>query len=203
MTRARLKDQVENFKQEEIIRVAGDLFYHKGFTKTSVDDIATALSIGKPMIYTYFSSKVDLLAAVCNRVTALAADLAMYSSQTEGTATEKLEKILHDLCLRTIEGRTYLAVLFREVKHLPPYGLEQLSQNDQAFRAIIVQLLEEGKRNGEFSYSTDEKVMAHAISGMTTWIHTWFRESGPLSPEQVAAQMIDMVWKMVGRETAL
>lgn len=48
-----LKEQVEDLKQEEIIRVAGELFYKNGFTKTSMDDIAAALSIGKPMIYSY------------------------------------------------------------------------------------------------------------------------------------------------------
>lgn len=199
MVRSRLKDQVENLKQEEIIRMASDLFFKKGFTKTSVDDIASALSIGKPMIYSYFPSKVDLLAAVCNRTTALAADLANFSLKEKSTPTQKLERILHDLCLRIIEGRLHLTVLFREVKHMAPSALEQLEKNDRAFRAIVVQLLKEGKDNGEFHYTTDERIMAHAISGMTTWIHTWYREDGPLSPEQVAQQMIHLVWQMVGK----
>src|SRR5690606_38233986 len=84
----------------------------------------------------------------------------------------------------------------------PAYAMDQLNENDQAFRAIVVRLLEQGKQQGEFEYSTDERVMAHAISGMTTWIHTWYRETGAMSPEGVAQQMVAMVWQMVGSKQA-
>lgn len=195
-----LKEQVTDLKQEEIIRVAGELFYKHGFTKTSMDDIAAALSIGKPMIYSYFSSKTKLLAAVCNRTTTLVADLAACSLKSKGTATERLEGIVHDLCLSVIEGRLYLTVLLREVKNLPDYAMEQIKASDHALRAIVVQLLQEGKRDGEFDYSADERVIALAISGMTTWIHTWFRDDGLMTPEQVAQQMLQIVWKIVGKK---
>lgn len=199
MTRG-LKEKVEDFKQEEIIRVASDLFYKNGFNKTSLDEIASALSIGKPMIYSYFPSKINLLASVCNRTTGLIADLATDALKSEGTAGERLESIVYDLCLRVIEGRFHLTVLLREVKNLPDYAKEQINLNDKAFRAIVVQLLQEGKQKGEFDFSADERMIALAISGMTTWIHTWFRDGDQMTAEQVAQQMIEIVWQMVGKK---
>lgn len=194
----RLREKLDDLKREEIIGTAGSLFYEQGYSRTSMDDIATRLGIGKPMIYTYFSSKADLLAAVCNRTTALVADLATFALQAEGSATDRLQSIIHQLCLKVIEGRHLLTVLFREVKHLPDYAVEELSKNEHTFRSVIIQLLKEGKANGEFHYQNDERVIAHAISGMTTWIHTWFRADGPLDANHIAHDMTDSALAMVG-----
>ncbi len=194
----RLRDKLDDLKKEEIVRTAGLLFYENGYSRTSMDDIATRLGIGKPMIYTYFSSKADLLAAVCNRTTALVADLATFALQAEGSAADRLRSIIHELCLKVIEGRHLLTVLFREVKHLPSYALQELAHNEHTFRRVIVQLLQEGKAKGEFHYHNDERVIAHAISGMTTWIHTWYRADGPLEPELIAENMTAGALAMVG-----
>jgi len=198
----RLRDKLYDLKQEEIIKTAGALFYEQGYSRTSMDDIATRLGIGKPMIYTHFSSKADLLAAVCNRTTALVADLSTFALQAEGTATHRLQSIIHQLCLKVIEGRCLLTVLFREVKHLPDYAVEQLSENENVFRRVIIQLLQEGRGSGEFHYRGDERIIAHAISGMTTWIHTWYQEDGPLSADDIARNMTTNVFAMVGAEGA-
>ena len=193
----RLREKLDDLKQEEIIGMAGTLFYERGYTRTSMDDIASALGIGKPMIYGYFGSKTELLAAVCNRTTALVVDLASFALQAEGTAQHRLTSIIRQLCHKVIEGRRLLTVLFREVKHLPDYALTELAENEQRFRRVIIQLLQEGKATGEFHYQADERVIAHAISGMTTWIHTWYSNEGPLSPGEIAQDMIENVLSMV------
>lgn len=192
-----LQDKIHDLKQEEIIKTAGDLFYRQGYTKTSMEQIATALAIGKPLIYSYFPGKADLLSAVCNRTTLLVANLAKYALRTQGSPTQKLRSITHELCLKVIKGQHYLAVLFREEKHLPDYARAELEENEQAFRNVVLELLEEGKRTGEFSFTADAKVLAHAISGMTTWIHTWYRANGPLTPEDIAQHMTQIVLTMV------
>jgi AcrR family transcriptional regulator len=60
---AQLRDRLVEVKREEIMRVAGELFFAKGFTQTSMEEIATRLSIGKPQIYACFPSKTALMKA--------------------------------------------------------------------------------------------------------------------------------------------
>ena len=53
----------EEFRRK-IIVTAGQIFSHYGFKKTTMDEIATALKIGKSSIYYYFDSKEDIFEAV-------------------------------------------------------------------------------------------------------------------------------------------
>ena len=197
-----MKEKLDALKREEIVRVAGDLFYRNGFNKTSMDQIATALSVGKPFIYSQFPSKIDLLAEVCNRTAGLAADVAKLASEGEGTALKKLEQLAYQLALKVIEGRLNLGVRFREEKHLPPYALKQLSRSYHAFNNAISRLLAEGIAAGEFHNHADAVVVAHAISGMTTWLYTWYRDTGPLSAEQIASQMSALITNMIEKHSS-
>ena len=47
-------------RQEEIVRAASKRFSRHGFGKTTLDEIARDVRIGKPTIYHYFKSKEDL-----------------------------------------------------------------------------------------------------------------------------------------------
>jgi AcrR family transcriptional regulator len=53
----------EEFRKKIII-TAGQIFSHYGFKKTTMDEIARALKIGKSSIYYYFQSKEDIFEAV-------------------------------------------------------------------------------------------------------------------------------------------
>jgi hypothetical protein len=143
---ANLGDKVLKLKREEIIRVAGELFYSRGFTEASLDDITSRLAIGKPQIY------------------------------------------------------TSMAVLFREVKHLPPDAVAELAGNFHSFNRCLGDLLKEGAATGEFSIS-DASVLTLAIGGMTTWIYSWYRPDGQRTPEEISDQMASLALKMVGAKS--
>jgi AcrR family transcriptional regulator len=53
----------EEFRKK-VIGSAGEIFSHYGFKKTTMDEIAKALNIGKSSIYYYFDSKEDIFEAV-------------------------------------------------------------------------------------------------------------------------------------------
>lgn len=194
-----LKDQIADWKREQIVRVAGELFYSNGYSRTSMDDIAAALAIGKPMIYSYFPSKIALLAAVCNETSHLVASIAETVTNAEAQSpAQQMRTIIYQASLRIVKGSKPLAVLFREVKLLPPSSMVQLKRSDTKFREVMVDILRKGKAAGEFHYEADERVIAQSISGMVTWLFTWYRDSGPLSAEEVADHMAVAVLQMAG-----
>lgn len=53
----------EEFRKKVII-TAGQIFSHYGFRKTTMDEIAKALKMGKSSIYYYFQSKEEIFEAV-------------------------------------------------------------------------------------------------------------------------------------------
>lgn len=194
---APLRDRLLEVKREEILRVAGELFFTKGFIQTSVEEIAARLGIGKPQIYACYPSKTTLLAEVCNRTTMLAANVAAEAARSEGTPTDRVAHVIRELTRRVIEGRMNLAVLFRETKHLPQEAIDDLAHNFHLFNRSFESLLQEGVAAGEFEVR-EPAVVTHAVSGMATWIYSWYSPDGPLTGEQVSEEMVRLALQMVG-----
>lgn len=90
----------------------------------------------------------------------------------------------------------YLAVYFREEMHLPKSAFRELSRNCERFDTALSKLLQEGVDNGSFHLS-NVSVATQAITGLTTWIYNWYRPTGPLTPDQLATEMVKLIDAMV------
>lgn len=192
-----LKEEMFEFKKGRVLDVASELFFTKGYTRTTLDDIATHLSVTKPFIYQFYANKAELLVEVCLRTTALAAERARIALDDKDTPTDRLRQFVGNLAHEVIVGRMYLAVYFREEKHLPPEAQLKLQDHHRRFNRALRTLLEEGKAKGEFSFD-DSVVAMQAITGMSTWIFTWYRPEGRLSEKAVADQLARLALAAVG-----
>ena len=54
-------------REQQMLDAAVTVFAEKGFRETSMDAIAAAANISKPMLYLYYGSKDELFAACVNR----------------------------------------------------------------------------------------------------------------------------------------
>jgi len=189
-------DRAPDPMHTRILDVASELFYELGYRGTSVDAIADRLAVAKPVIYTHFKGKADILAGVCGRTTAFAAGAAEAHARQTGPATPRLAAMVRELTLRVIEGRVYLAVYFREEMHLPADAYRKLSSNRRRFDRALSSLLQQGVDAGEFVIA-HVSVTTQAITGMTTWLFNWYRPDGPLTPAQMADDMARLALTMV------
>ena len=192
-----IKDDLIEFRRAKILDAASELFFENGYTRTTIDDIAARLGVTKPFIYNCFASKAELLAGVCNRTTAFAADIAQKARDADGSPTERLRTFAQELTARVVEGRVYLSVLFREEKHLPPEAVDALKRDRKRFNAAVSALLDEGRKAGEFRFETTA-IALQAITGMTTWLFSWRQAGSSISADQLAAEMGALVLQTVG-----
>ncbi|MCK6606529.1 MAG: TetR/AcrR family transcriptional regulator [Ignavibacteriaceae bacterium] len=58
------KEREKLFKRAEILSAAEELFFHKGFTATTLDDIAVKAEFGKGTIYNYFANKEEIYLSI-------------------------------------------------------------------------------------------------------------------------------------------
>ncbi|HRX32499.1 MAG TPA: TetR/AcrR family transcriptional regulator [Tenuifilaceae bacterium] len=136
--------------REAIVKVATQIFSRFGFKKTSMDDIAKGLRMGKSSIYYYFRGKEEIFRAVVD--------------QEAEILKEKVEIILSSADDTVSKLRSYVKLRMDLVKHLANYT-EILKNDDlmnmeitEKFRkkydeeeiSIIRQILEEGVQKGTF-----------------------------------------------------
>ncbi|MDB5271572.1 MAG: yhgD [Hymenobacter sp.] len=191
-----MRDELHDYKRNRILDIASQLFYDAGYSKTSIEAIAEQLRVTKPFIYYHFDSKAAILAGVCGRTTAFVAELAEAAASSQGSPRQRLGELVRSMTLRVIEGRIYLAVYFREEKHLPEKAHAELAGYRRRFDGAMRQLLQQGVDAKEFKLG-NVAVAEQAITGMTTWLFNWYRPDRRLSAEEIADDMAQLTLSMV------
>lgn len=97
-------------RREQLLRVAVDLFYERGFHATGIDDIGQAAGITGPAIYRHFTGKDDVLSTaleigttqIVNRVEAIVAEADTPQSALKGLIRNFVRATLNDPQLASI-----------------------------------------------------------------------------------------------------
>lgn len=195
--RVGIRDEIIALKRARTLSVAVDLFYENGYEHTTLDAVAEGLGVTKPFIYSHFSSKAELLAAICS--SGIAASLEAIDSvlPLELPPTSKLEELGQRFVIAVLENQKYIAIFTREEKHLAPEDYQRINNMRRDFDRKLTGLLTEGIETGEFTLN-DAHIAALSIGGMVSWAYVWFRQSGRLSQAEVAREMSTLMLMMVG-----
>src|SRR5271165_3089930 len=200
MDQRAMREEILAYKRERILEEAVKLFYERGFTGTTLDDIAAELGVTKPFIYTHFRSKTDLLAAVCKPTIEMSLEAIANASKLPGTATERLRHAIIDFTKVVLQRQPNIAIYFREEKSLSPNALAEINALRKRFDRLLSKLLSDGVASGEFAIK-DVKMAALAIGGMISWAYTWHRPTGRLTVDETCASMADLALQMAGAHT--
>lgn len=192
-----MREEILAYKRERIIEEAVKLFYARGFTGTTLDDIAAELGVTKPFIYTHFRSKVELLAALCTPTIELSLAAVEDAAKQPGRPSERLYRAVVDFTHVVLSRQANIAIFFREEKNLAPEALAEINTLRKKFDHVLSQLLAEGVAAGEF-HIADVNLTALAIGGMISWAYTWHRPGGRLKLQEMCARMADLALQMVG-----
>ena len=195
-----MREEILAYKRERIIEEAVKLFYARGFTGTTLDDVAAQLGVTKPFIYTHFRSKVELLAALCTPTIEMSLAAVENAAKLSGSPTERLHRAIVDFTDVILSRQPNIAIFFREEKNLMPEALAEINTLRRKFDRVLSQLLLEGVETGEFQIA-DVNLAALAIGGMISWAYTWHRPNGRLPLDELCARMAELTLQMAGVRT--
>ncbi|HEY0181424.1 MAG TPA: TetR/AcrR family transcriptional regulator [Rhodopila sp.] len=196
-----MREEISAYKRERILEEAVKLFYERGFSGTTLDDIAGKLGVTKPFIYTHFRSKVELLEAICRPTIEMSLDAIAEAARQPGTASARLFDGIVNFTKVVLQRQANIAVYFREEKHMSTGGVAEINALRKRFDRVLSELLEEGSRAGEFKVA-DVRVAALAIGGMVSWAYTWYQPEGRLPIDEVGTKMARLALQMVGVQPA-
>jgi AcrR family transcriptional regulator len=196
-----MREEISAYKRDRILEEAVKLFYERGFSGTTLDDIAGKLGVTKPFIYTHFRSKVELLEAICRPTIEMSLDAIARAAAQPGAPSERLFDGIVNFSKVVLQRQANIAVYFREEKHLSEAGLAEINTLRKRFDRVLSELLEEGASVGEFTI-VDVRVAALAIGGMVSWAYTWYQPKGRLPVEEVGRKMAHFALQMVGVQPA-
>lgn len=116
-------------RRDEILEAAIDLFHEKGYTSTSLDDVARVVGIAGPSIYRHFGSKLEILDAALHQGGHHVLDAAAEAINAGGPPGRVLGRLARDLIVAVLRKPKLSGVVLRERRHLPPESREWLERS--------------------------------------------------------------------------
>jgi AcrR family transcriptional regulator len=145
----------EEFRKKVIIS-AGEIFSHYGFKKTTMDEIAKALKMGKSSIYYYFKSKEEIFEAVVLYEANILRNELTTAIKSVNSPVEKLENYVF-VRMKTFEklSNYYNAIFDKNLDHF--HFIETIrAKYDREELAILRLLLYHGAREKVFNVNNSE-----------------------------------------------
>ena len=153
--------------RERIVKVAAELFRKNGFHNTSLTQILEEAKLTKGGFYFHFKSKDELGDAVIDYMRDFWVHEVLDKIASEQGAVEKIERMF-DIMITTHEsnffhGVALLGALTAEMMEVEEHFSARLREIYADWKASIVDILEQGKREGVFKDWVDPDPLALLI----------------------------------------
>ncbi len=177
-------------RDEEILRIAAEVIWAKGFSGAKLGDIAAAAGIVKGSLYHYFDSKEEIYERLFRRVRTL----SDFDGQgvPGSSARKRLDYFLQAHLNVSTSHPLEAALLARDMVRMQGTLGEWARSTPKRHAGTIRQLVIQGQKEGEFR-ATDPDAIAGVIMGILAHVPHWILEAQPSDPEAVAREMCEFV----------
>lgn len=188
---AKEREEERALKRQALLLAAVRMFNERGFHATSLDDVAASLGVTKPVIYHYLGNKDQVLFECVRSGLTQVRDAAAAARSGPGTGLERLKAFLRHYAEINMSdfGR---CVIRTGDEALAPESREQFRalkrDIDAAMRRLIADAIDDGSAETD-----DVRLTAFTLAGALNWPARWYRDEGPLSAEEVARKIVDIL----------
>lgn len=153
-----------DMRRGELLATAEKLFYTKGYEKTSVQDILTAMNFSKGGFYHHFDSKLAVLEAICETRAQETCEKAKAVVAQQQGAVNKLNALFHDAAFFGSGSSNFVALLIQVAYREDGALMREKTKACQLayMQDVLEAILAEGVRTQAF-YVTDIAVSAQML----------------------------------------
>lgn len=178
-------------RREQLVSVGRGVFAAKGIDGTSVEEIAAAAEVSKPVVYEHFGGKEGLYAVVVDRELRDLTD-GVTSALTAGGSDRQIIERAALALLDYIEGSPDgFRILARDVSGEAPSGTYSSLMSDVARQ--VAHLLSEPFAQRGFDPAT-APMYAQMLVGLVSLTGQWWLETRQPEKEAVAAHVVNLAW---------
>ncbi len=183
------RDTRFSLKRDRLLRAAAECFNRKGYSGTSLKDVAQRLGLTDAALYYYVRSKEELVYRCYLRAAQVGAE-AMARGREEGDSG--LDKALRYLGhhIDAMCGDEGPMAIMSEIPSLSDAHKADILKRSREHSLDFEALLAEGINDGSIA-PCDVRMTGNAIMGAINWIPKWYRPDGSAQREQIRTQFID------------
>lgn len=187
--------QGQEGSRRAILDKAARLLRDRGYTSTSLRDIAAAAGMQAGSLYYHFDSKEDLVREVLSLGTALVEERVRGALAGEAESAGALDMIRTAMTahLQALHDKgDYASANIRCYGHVPKELKAHLRKARSSYEELWTGLIGRAQACGDLREDIDPEALRLAIIGMLNWTLEWRRSVAP-SPRELAASLYDIV----------
>jgi AcrR family transcriptional regulator len=177
-------------QRQMILARAGELFAKRGYSATSMNQVAEACGLSKATLYHYYRDKYSLLVSIADshvsRLEALVAAVSARKLKPEA----RVRALIRGLVEEYADAQHAHRVLTEDVKFLQPEDRERVLSKERAvvagFARSVVALRPDADEAGL------AKPLTMLLFGMINWLFMWMKPERGLSHAEMAPIVADL-----------
>lgn len=177
-------------KREALLREAASSFNGSGYHGTSLTEIAKKLGVTKAALYTYVSSKQDLLYYCHDAAMDTAVECLEQARAMKAPGLDKLMALLQRYLAIMLGEHTYVILL--EENAMKPEHVRKVVQRRDEFEQGLRDLVEEGIADGSI-VPCNSKLAVFMALGALNWGRKWFSARGKWTGAQISLALTQML----------
>ena len=173
-----------------ILARAAQLFAQRGYSATSMNEVAEACGMSKPALYHYYKDKYTLLVQAAEEHMARLEALVKEVQAQRLPPEERLRMLIERFVEEYANAQDSHRVLTEDVKFLEEEDRERVLAAQRRVVAAFSRTV--GELRPELKRAALDKPLTMLLFGMINWMFTWLKPEGPLSHEAMAPLVADL-----------
>ncbi len=177
-------------RDEEILKIAAEVFLARGFDGAKLDHIAEAAGIVKGSLYHYFDSKEDIFARLITQITDMVDATDEIKEQMPPEVT--LRQVVHTQAGLVVSNPVEMGILARQLVQMDGDVGDWARSVRRRYLDDVKDLIQAGQKKGVFR-NGDPTVLAELVLGSVTVVTEWYRPGGRVDGDQMAAELTEFI----------
>jgi len=182
-------------QREQILARAAKLFAKRGYTATSMNEVAEACGVSKPSLYHYVQDKQQLLVEIAAaHIARLEALVDEVGAETH-TSEQRVRRLIAAFLAIYANSQAEHRVLTEDVKFLQPADRRRVLDGERKVVAFADAITE---ARPDLRVHELDKPLTMLLFGMMNWMFTWLKPRGDLSHADMAPVVADLFFGGLG-----
>jgi TetR/AcrR family transcriptional regulator, cholesterol catabolism regulator len=180
----------------EICRVAARVFYQKGYSAASMQDIAEAVGLTKAGLYHHIGSKDRLLFEIMNYGMDILQENVLDKVRSIQDPREKLRQTIAghiDLIVRARDLE--ITVILHENRSLSGDLRQRINARKREYIHFLEELIGGVQAQSTTPPNISPRMAAFVLLGMLNWLYQWYRTEGSVPERQLIGAYSDFFFR--------
>ena len=177
-------------QRDRVLKAAAHCFNRKGYSGTSLKDVANMLGLTDPALYYYVKNKEELVYLCYVRAADVGREAMQRAVAEGGTGLEQARRYLRYHIEIMVGERGPIAIM-SEIPSLNPEHRDEVLELSRQHSKNFEDILEAGIADGSIE-ACDVRMTGNAIMGSINWIPKWFH-GGEAAADNVIAGFPDVL----------